>query len=109
MAQKMPLLTLALAALLAALPSQAKAPRFPETVSVDLPDGLTLYPEPGADAINDNCLACHSRDMVLNQPNMPKAAWEAEIAKMRNVFKAPVAESDVPAILDYLVRVKGTK
>jgi hypothetical protein len=47
--------------------------------------------------------------MVLNQPTLPKAAWEAEVAKMRNVYKAPVSESDVPAILDYLVRIKGTK
>jgi cytochrome c5 len=108
MAQKLPVLALALAALLAALPSEAKAPGFPKTVTVNLPDGLTLYAGPGADAINGNCLACHSRDMVLNQPKMAKAAWEAEIAKMRNVYKAPVAESDVPAILDYLVRIKGT-
>jgi hypothetical protein len=48
-------------------------------------------------------------DMVLNQPSMPKAAWETEIAKMRNVYKAPVAESDVPSIVDYLVRIKGAK
>ncbi len=47
--------------------------------------------------------------MVMNQPVMPKAAWEAEVNKMRNVYKAPVAESDVAAIIDYLASIKGTK
>ncbi len=109
MAQKTLAAALALAAVLGALAAEAKAPTLPKTVTVDLPKGLDFYAGPGADAINNNCLACHSRDMVLNQPSMPKAAWEAEVAKMRNVYKAPVAEKDVPAIVDYLVRVKGAK
>ena len=45
--------------------------------------------------------------MVVTQPAMPKAAWEAEVAKMRNVYKAPVDAKDVPAIVDYLVSIKG--
>jgi cytochrome c5 len=109
MAQKIPPLILAIAALFSALPSAAKVPTLPKTVAVNLPNGLEPYTGPGADAINNNCLACHSRDMVLNEPSMPKAAWEAEVAKMRNVYKAPVAASDVPAIVDYLVRIKGVK
>jgi hypothetical protein len=43
------------------------------------------------------------------EPRMPKAAWAAEVAKMRNVYKAPVDEKDVPAIVDYLTAVKGPK
>ena len=35
------------------------------------PDG------PGADAINGNCLPCHSADHIFNQPNLPKETWEA--------------------------------
>jgi len=46
---------------------------------------------------------------VFRQPRMPKAAWGAEVAKMRNVYKAPVDEKDVPAIVDYLTVVKGPK
>ena len=45
----------------------------------------------------------------MNQPALPKPGWEAEVAKMRNVFKAPIAEADVAAIVDYLAAVKGTK
>ena len=47
--------------------------------------------------------------MILNQPGMPKAAWAAEVNKMRNVYKAPVAAKDVPAIVDYLTAAKGPK
>jgi hypothetical protein len=47
--------------------------------------------------------------MVMNQPALPKAAWQAEVAKMRNLFKAPIAESDVPAIVQYLTAINGAK
>ena len=101
--------TLAIAAILAALPALAKPLDLPKSVRVTLPDGMEQFAGPGADAINGNCLACHSTGMVLNQPTLPKATWEAEVAKMRNVYKAPVVEADIPAIVDYLVRVKGPK
>ena len=109
MIRKIPSFALACAAGLVALSAAAGAVTLPKSVNVKLPDGMEMYAGPGADAINNNCLACHSRGMVLNQPAMPKAAWEAEVAKMRNVYKAPVNESDVPAIVDYLVKIKGSK
>ena len=99
----------ALAALLGAAPAEATPPSLPAKVEVKLPEGLTPYDGPGATAINNNCLGCHSKDMVLNQPLMAKAAWQAEVAKMRAVYKAPVVEADVPGIVDYLVRIKGAK
>ena len=46
--------------------------------------------------------------MVLNQPKLPKAAWEAEVKKMIQAYKAPIDEADVPAIVDYLAKTKGT-
>lgn len=69
----------------------------------DLPDG------PGLAAVQNNCTTCHSPGMILTQPAMPKAAWAAEVAKMRKVFKAPVNDNDVPAIVGYLTAVKGSK
>ena len=81
-----------------------------KSVSVDLPPGVDMFPNgPGADAINNNCLACHSADMVLNQPALPMTQWHAEVDKMRTAYKAPIDPKDVDAILDYLVRVKGAK
>jgi cytochrome c5 len=100
---------LALGLAAAPLAAQAKTIALPKSVEVQLPAGTEPFDGPGADAINNNCLTCHSRGMVLNQPAMPQAAWQAEVAKMRNVYKAPVNEADVPAIVDYLVRVKGAK
>jgi cytochrome c5 len=79
-------------------------------LTLTLPDNNAPYPPgPGVEVANNNCLACHSVEMVLNQPGMPKAAWQAEVAKMRNVYMAPIVESDVPAIVDYLTAVKGVK
>jgi hypothetical protein len=81
-----------------------------KSVSVDLPPGDDMFPNgPGADAINNNCLACHSADMVLNQPALSKAQWHAEVDKMRTAYKAPIDPKDADAILNYLVSVKGEK
>ncbi len=68
-----------------------------------------MFSGPGSDTLNNNCLACHSAGMVLNQPALTAAAWQAEAEKMIHVYKAPVDEKDVPAIVDYLVRTKGAK
>ena len=78
-------------------------------VKLDLPDSDRMFGGPGADAINNNCLACHSAGMVLNQPDLSKQAWAAEVNKMINAYKAPVVAEDVGAIVDYLARVKGVK
>jgi hypothetical protein len=47
--------------------------------------------------------------MVLTQHNLPKATWAAVVDKMIHAYKAPVAEKDVPAIVDYLTETKGLK
>jgi hypothetical protein len=43
--------------------------------SADLPLGERTFPGPNADAINYNCITCHSAGMVLNQPVMSRASW----------------------------------
>jgi hypothetical protein len=77
--------------------------------SIDLPDRGVMFPGPGSDVVNNNCLSCHSAGMVLNQPVLTAATWQAEAEKMIHVYKAPIDEKDVPAIVDYLVRTKGPK
>jgi cytochrome c5 len=108
-------------ALLLALATQAAAPAAsaPSTVtgggvtlhsvSTNFPDSDRLFPGAGADAINNNCLACHSAGMVLTQPRLSRADWQAEVEKMRNFYKAPVDATDVPAIVDYLVSLSATR
>jgi cytochrome c5 len=77
------------------------------SVAVDLPDRGVTFPGPGSDAVNNNCLTCHSAGMVLNQPKMSRMAWEGEVEKMIGTYKAPVAQGDVGAIVDYLANLKG--
>jgi mono/diheme cytochrome c family protein len=102
------MLPMTLAAALASFGPQAADKLILKSVNVDLPAGDRMFPDgPGADAANENCLACHSAGMVLNQPALPKAAWEAEVDKMRNTYKAPIDEKDVDAILHYLISIKG--
>jgi cytochrome c5 len=72
------------------------------SVNMDLPNGDRQFEGPGADVVNNNCLACHSAGMVLTQPRLPRAVWQAEVEKMRNTYKAPVDAKDVPSIVDYL-------
>lgn len=76
-------------------------------VSIELPFSAMLYPDlgagaPSADAINNNCLSCHSAEMVMTQPRLTKAEWTAEVIKMRNVFKAPIDPADDAAIIAWL-------
>jgi hypothetical protein len=81
-----------------------------KSVKIDLPDSDKMFPDgPGSDAINNNCLACHSAGMVLNQPALSKQAWAAEVTKMINAYKAPVASEDVAPIVEYLAGLKGSK
>ncbi len=77
---------------------------------ITLPTTGKMFPAgPNVDTVNGNCLACHSIDMVFNQPNMTKAGWEAEVNKMRHVYKAPIDQKDVGPIVEYLTAVKGAK
>jgi cytochrome c5 len=80
------------------------------SVNVNFPDPARMFPgDAKADAINNNCLACHSAGMVLTQPVLSRAEWQSEVEKMRSTYKAPVEASDVPAIVDYLVALKDLK
>jgi hypothetical protein len=92
------------------LAAHAATPFELKSVKIDLPDSDRMFPDgPGSDAINNNCLACHSAGMVLNQPSLSKQAWTAEVNKMINNYKAPVAPEDVGTIVEYLTALKGEK
>ena len=76
-----------------------------KSVNVDLPFGDRMFEGPGADVVNNNCLACHSAGMVMTQPPLSRQTWEAEVAKMRNAYKAPISNEDVNPIVDYLSKL----
>jgi sulfite dehydrogenase (cytochrome) subunit B len=87
-------------ALLAAL---AAAPAAAQEKPVNLKKGA------GLDVVEANCGACHSLDYIqINSPFLTSAQWDASIAKMINVFGAPISEADARAIGDYLKANYGT-
>ena len=90
-------------------PSQVAADGLTLTsVSITLPDDDQQYPKgPGAEVMNNNCTACHSASMALNQPRLSADDWKGEVDKMRGTYKATVADKDVPAIVQYLTDMSG--
>ena len=100
-----------LAAVLTIVGSAVAAPSLSLTsTSVQLPGSERELPKgPGVEVVSASCVACHSPGMILNQPPLSKTAWDAEVHKMIGVYKAPIADKDVPAIVEYLVAIKGTE
>jgi mono/diheme cytochrome c family protein len=98
------------ALLLPPLAGQAAPLNQLNSLKLGVPTSDALLPGgKGADAVNNNCLACHSADHLLNQPSLPKTAWEEVVNKMSHAYKAPISPVDAAAIVDYLTRTKGQK
>ena len=77
------------------------------SVGFDFPGSDRAFPPgPGAELVGNSCQSCHSPGMILNQPALTKAEWTGEVTKMLRTYKAPVEESDVPAIVAYLANLK---
>ena len=80
------------------------------SLSIDLPDSDREFPPgPGVEVAQANRAACHSVGMVMNQPALSRATWEAEVHKMVAVYKAPVTDDDARTIAAYLVSIKGAR
>ena len=102
--------SLAVAVALPATSALAQDLKGFKSVSVEIPDGDKTFPGGNeADSVNNNCLSCHSVEMVLNQPPLPKATWVGEVQKMIKVYKAPIDAAEVTPIADYLAKTKGSK
>ena len=71
---------------------------------------LKASPLPGYAKAQSNCVACHSAEYMLYQPpTAPRAYWEAMVTRMKVVFKAPIDDAEMPAIVDYLVKTYGNE
>ena len=81
--------------------------------SIDLPpDSMQLKPSalPGFAKAQASCVVCHSAEYMLYQPaTAPRPYWEAMVKRMKDVFKAPIADADMPAIVDYLAKTYGNE
>lgn len=90
--------------LMFALAAATAAPVTLQSVDVTLPVDESWFTGPDADLLNANCTACHSPSMVLLQPGMDAQGWGHSVTKMRHVYKAPIEETDVPKLIEALVR-----
>jgi mono/diheme cytochrome c family protein len=81
--------------------------------TIELPaDGMQLKAShlPGYDKARAQCVVCHSAEyMAYQPPTAPRAYWDAMVKRMKAVFKAPVVDDDMPAIVDYLVKTYGNE
>ena len=77
-------------------------------VEVALPDEEVMFAGPDADLLNGNCVACHSAEMILNQPRLTEDQWRHSVEKMRTVYKAPIDDADATKIPAALVRLQQT-
>ncbi len=76
------------------------------------PDGVQLKPStlPGYEKAQVSCVACHSAEYMQYQP--PTAArpyWENMVKRMKLVFNAPLNDTDIPDLVDYLVKTYGNE
>ncbi|HSB20250.1 MAG TPA: hypothetical protein VLD85_09605 [Anaeromyxobacteraceae bacterium] len=69
---------------------------------------VKLKEGPGKDLVQGSCVMCHSLDYIpMNSVFMDRKGWEASVAKMVKVMGAPIADEDVPKIVDYLAKHYG--
>lgn len=76
------------------------------------PDGMQLKANdlPGYAKAQASCVACHSAEYMRYQPpTAPRPYWDAMVKRMKTVFKAPIDDADMPALVDYLVKTYGNE
>ena len=61
----------------------------------------------GFDAVQANCLTCHSFGYVLNQGYQSEAFWSGKVVKMITHFKAPISAEDSKTVIQYLTKHYG--
>ena len=61
----------------------------------------------GFDAIQANCLMCHSFGYILNQGPQSRKFWHEKVMKMVIHFKAPITEEDQEITTNYLFEHYG--
>ena len=61
----------------------------------------------GFDAVQANCLMCHSFGYILNQGPQSKLFWDKKVDKMIVHFKAPITKEDKKIVVEYLFKHYG--
>jgi hypothetical protein len=71
------------------------------------PPNNTFNDGPNAALAQAKCVICHSADYIYTQPPLTKAQWTAEVTKMQKAYGAPIADADIPLLVDYLMSQNG--
>ncbi len=61
----------------------------------------------GFDAVQANCLMCHSFGYIINQGRQSRQFWRGKVDKMIKHFKAPIDEKSAKIVTDYLFEHYG--
>ena len=61
----------------------------------------------GFDAVQANCLMCHSFGYIINQGPQSREFWKKKTDKMIVHFKAPIMKEDAKTVTDYLFKHYG--
>jgi len=61
----------------------------------------------GFDAVQANCLMCHSFGYIVNQGPQSRDFWAKKVDKMIVHFKAPMTKEDIVTVTDYLFKHYG--
>jgi len=61
----------------------------------------------GFDAVQANCLMCHSFGYIINQGPQSREFWSKKIDKMITHFKAPIMKADAETVTNYLFKHYG--
>lgn len=65
--------------------------------------------QPGAALATTLCYTCHSAEYAMYQPpTSGRAYWKATVVKMQKVFGAPIPDSAIDPLTEYLVKNYGT-
>ena len=97
---------------IAAITVAAAASMSAFALDITLPPETTQWKSadlPGFALVKKNCMTCHSADYAQYQPSLSRAYWDATVKKMKKPFGAPIADEDMPAMIDYLVKTYGNE
>lgn len=96
-------MTLIVFALISAQIAQAKTIELPSDTVLWRPSDL-----PGYQLTLQQCSTCHSAHYAEYQPpNSGAGYWNAQVLRMKKVFKAPIPDEEIPTIVDYLNKTYG--
>ena len=79
-----------------------------DVVRIDLPhEAFPVPPGENREAFVASCVQCHSPRLAFTQPKFPTKKWAEIVAKMANVYKAPLSADEQKKIVAYLSSVHG--